>query len=186
VAQSGHREGAKGCPLLGDKADAPTKVHRPPFMSTRREGHHSRDSVTRHRGSPFGRLPVTPLGEFQGPLGPSQHFRAIYRPTHWALQSYAWQELLRVTPVRPAERRGLSLVEKRPETLLETEGTTLVLTRLPEGKIRVTEKGWPDGATILAGEVMEVRFRNGRIHIIKRPKLLEAEDQPPTGFERGE
>ncbi len=47
----------------------------------------------------------------------------------------------------------------RPETLLKSDACTLAIERLPEGKIRVRAVAWEDGKTIMADQVLEVRFR---------------------------
>ncbi len=41
--------------------------------------------------------------------------------------------------------------------------------------------------TILADQVLEVRYRKGRLHLIRRSRLHEAEDEPPHwGAEYGD
>ncbi len=46
------------------------------------------------------------------------------------------------------------------EVLLKTDGTTLVLERLPDGKIRVGSKAWDEKKVLLEGQALEI-FRDG-------------------------
>ncbi len=51
------------------------------------------------------------------------------------------------------------------------------------GHVRTGDWEW----TILADQVLEVRYRKGRLHLIRRSRLAEAEDEPPHwGAEYGD
>ena len=69
------------------------------------------------------------------------------------------------------------------ETVLKTNGTTISSRRLPEGKFRVNASAWEDGKTILADEVLELRFRNGQVLVLRRPKLPDPKDMSKTMME---
>ena len=51
--------------------------------------------------------------------------------------------------------------------------------RVPEGKIKVRSSTSSVDTTIRANEVLEVRFRRGRVHVRRRPKVNDPEDVPP-------
>ena len=40
--------------------------------------------------------------------------------------------------------------------------------------------------TILADQVLELRIRQGQVHILRRRRVEDDEDHPPTGFEGAE
>ena len=65
------------------------------------------------------------------------------------------------------------------ETPLECDGVTLTCDRAPEGKIKVRSGTSSVDCTILSNEVLEVRFRQGRAHVLRRPKVNDPEDLPP-------
>jgi hypothetical protein len=56
----------------------------------------------------------------------------------------------------------------------------------PEGKIRVLTTAWAEPMVILADQVLEVRIRRGQINILRKPRVEEAADHPPSGFEGAE
>jgi len=59
----------------------------------------------------------------------------------------------------------------RTEPIALTEKTTLILERLPEGKIRVTSNAFNgEEKVILADQVLEVRMTGGRIRIARKPR----------------
>jgi hypothetical protein len=39
---------------------------------------------------------------------------------------------------------------------------------------------------ILADQVLEVKIRQGQVHILRKPWVEEAADHPPSGFEGAE
>ena len=63
------------------------------------------------------------------------------------------------------------------ETLLKTDKCTLVIERLPDGKIRLTTAAWEDGRTLLANEVLELRSRDNQVHLLRKPRLEDEEDR---------
>jgi hypothetical protein len=65
----------------------------------------------------------------------------------------------------------------RPETLLKCDGCTLAIERLPEGKMRVRTGAWEDGKTILDGEVLEVRFKAGQVHVLRRGRVEDPDER---------
>jgi hypothetical protein len=73
-----------------------------------------------------------------------------------------------------------------PDTLLKTDKCTIAVEAAPEGKIRVLTTAWAEPVVILADQVLEVRIRQGQVHILRKPRVKEAADHPPTGFEGAE
>lgn len=59
---------------------------------------------------------------------------------------------------------------------MKTDGCTLGLSKLPEGKIRLTSNTWPDGVVILANEVAEIRYEDSYIVVRRLPKLAAPDD----------
>lgn len=53
----------------------------------------------------------------------------------------------------------------------------------PEGKFRVNASAWEDGKTILADQVLELRFRNEQVLVLRRPKLPDPEDMSKAMME---
>jgi hypothetical protein len=53
---------------------------------------------------------------------------------------------------------------------LKTDACTLGLSKLPEGKIRLTSMTWPDRVTIVADEMAEIRYEGGYIALRRLPK----------------
>src|SRR5271169_1773078 len=68
----------------------------------------------------------------------------------------------------------------RPAPLLITDGTTIAIAKPPDGKFKASAVAWEDGATILADQVLEIRTRNGQLHLIRREKIKEPEDSPSS------
>jgi len=52
--------------------------------------------------------------------------------------------------------------------------------------MRVRVSTWAEPATILADQVLELRIRQGPVHILCKPRVEEAADHLPTGFEGAE
>ena len=69
----------------------------------------------------------------------------------------------------------------RPASLLVTDGTTITVSKLPDGKFQASTLAWTDPAVIGRDQVLEIRTRNGRLYLIRRDKIMEAEDS--SGFE---
>ena len=74
----------------------------------------------------------------------------------------------------------------RPGTLLKTDKCTIAVEAGIEGKIRVLTTAWAEPVIILADDVLELRIRQGQVHILRKPRIEEAADHPPTGFEGAE
>ena len=74
----------------------------------------------------------------------------------------------------------------RPETLQKTDECTIAVDPAPEGKMRVRVSTWAQPASILADQVLDCRIRQGQVHILRKPRVKEAADRPPTGFEGAE
>lgn len=76
---------------------------------------------------------------------------------------------------------AIEIVEIEPvlETLAYTEDTTVVFTRLPDGKVRATSKSWDEAKVILPDQVLEVRVTtDGRVRIARKAKRRDAGDLP--------
>ena len=69
----------------------------------------------------------------------------------------------------------------RPASLLITDGVTITVSKLPDGKFQASTLGWTDPAVFGRDQVLEIRTRNGRLYLIRRDKIFEAEDV--SGFE---
>src|SRR5271169_4560150 len=69
----------------------------------------------------------------------------------------------------------------RPASLLITDGATITVSKLPDGKFQASTLAWTDPAVIGRDQVLEIRTRNGRLYLIRRDKIMEAEDT--SGFE---
>jgi hypothetical protein len=74
----------------------------------------------------------------------------------------------------------------RPLTLQKTDECTIAIERAPEGKMRVRVSTWAEPATILADQVLKCRIRQGQVHILRKPRVDEDADHPPSGFEGAE
>ena len=66
------------------------------------------------------------------------------------------------------------------ETLLICDGCTLTVDRAPEGKFKVRSGTAVIDTTILADQVLELRIRQGQVHVLRRRKVLDPEDQFPN------
>ena len=64
------------------------------------------------------------------------------------------------------------------ETLLECDGVTLTAIARPRGKSKF-DQGLHRSIVHSSNEVLEVRFRQGRAHVLRRPKVNDPEDLPP-------
>ena len=69
----------------------------------------------------------------------------------------------------------------RPASLLITDGATITVSKLPDGKFQASTLAWTDPAVFNRDQVLEIRTRNGRLYVIRRDKIMEAEDS--SGFE---
>jgi hypothetical protein len=49
--------------------------------------------------------------------------------------------------------------------------------------MRVRVSTWAEPAT---DQVLKCRIRQGQVHILRKPRVKEAADRPPTGFEGAE
>ena len=65
------------------------------------------------------------------------------------------------------------------ETLLICDGCSLTVHRAPEGKFKVRSGTAVIDTTILADQVLELRIRQGQVHVLRRRKVLDPEDQFP-------
>jgi hypothetical protein len=64
-----------------------------------------------------------------------------------------------------------------PDTLLKTDKCTIAVEAAPEGKIRVLTTAWAEPVIILADQVLEVRIRQGQVHILRKPRVEDDEDR---------
>jgi len=69
----------------------------------------------------------------------------------------------------------------RPASLLITDGVTIAVSKLPDGKFQVSSKAWVDPAVFGRDQVLEIRTHNGRLYLVRREKVREPEDW--SGFE---
>jgi hypothetical protein len=67
--------------------------------------------------------------------------------------------------------------EKVLEKLATSDKATIVVDRLPEGKIRVTSTSWDGEKVILRDQVLEVRNVEGRLHIARKPRQYDEWDR---------
>jgi hypothetical protein len=65
----------------------------------------------------------------------------------------------------------------RPGTLLKTDKCTIAVETAPKGKIRVLTNAWAEPVVILADEVLELRIRQGQVHILRKPRIENDEDR---------
>jgi hypothetical protein len=61
-----------------------------------------------------------------------------------------------------------------PDTLLKADKVSLSVDRLPEGKMQILSSPWPDGVVILADRVLEVRYRKGQAHLLRRMRIASS------------
>ena len=72
------------------------------------------------------------------------------------------------------------------DILGSAESLTITATRLPEGKFSVRSGTSQIDTVILAGQALELRIRQGQVHVLRRSKVLDPEDQFQTGSSGGE
>src|SRR5271167_3925768 len=63
----------------------------------------------------------------------------------------------------------------RPASLLVTDGTTLTVSKLPDGKFQASTLAWTDPAVVGRDQVLEIRTHNGRLYLVRREKIREPE-----------
>ena len=63
------------------------------------------------------------------------------------------------------------------DVLAKVDGATLVLARLPDGKIRVGSASWEDNRVILADQVLEIRRRGDYIVVLRKPRVPDDWDR---------
>jgi hypothetical protein len=64
----------------------------------------------------------------------------------------------------------------RPAPLLTTDGVTITVSKLPDGKFQVAAHAWTDPAVVGRDQVLEIRTHNGRLYLVRREKIREPED----------
>src|SRR5271167_4959485 len=79
--------------------------------------------------------------------------------------------------------RHIKLKKKKAHSspALVTDGATITVSKLPDGKFQASTLAWTDPAVILRDQVVEIRARNGRLYLLRRDKVMEPEDS--SGFE---
>ena len=66
------------------------------------------------------------------------------------------------------------------DRLALTDKATLVLEKLPDGKIKVNSNSFEEARFILPDQVLEVRHFEGKIRIARKDRLPDAGDPPRT------
>ena len=66
------------------------------------------------------------------------------------------------------------------DRLALTDGTKIVLEKLPEGKIKVNSNSFIEDKVVLPDQVLEVRHLEGKIRIARKDRLPDAGDPPRT------
>ncbi len=66
------------------------------------------------------------------------------------------------------------------------DGCTLAVDRSQDGKMKVRLGTSVIDTVILADQVPELRVRAGQVHVLRRRKVLDPEDQMPSWELRGE
>ena len=66
-----------------------------------------------------------------------------------------------------------------PDTLLKTDKCPLAMARLADGKIRLLTSSWSEPVVLLADQVLELRWRAGQVHLIRKPPIADAFDRKP-------
>jgi hypothetical protein len=61
----------------------------------------------------------------------------------------------------------------RPETILKSDKTTIALEALKDGKIRVSSSAWAEAVIILPDQILEAKWGDGQVTLIRRPKPAE-------------
>lgn len=69
------------------------------------------------------------------------------------------------------------------ETLLKADTVTLVLERLPEGKIRFRCSSWDDYKTLLKGQEIMIFSQHGQVHIMRVDRFGKVEPRELAGAE---
>ena len=64
------------------------------------------------------------------------------------------------------------------DRLALTDKATLVLEKLPDGKIRATSNSFDDVKVVMPDQVLEVRFFEGKIRIARKERLPDAGNPP--------
>ncbi len=68
------------------------------------------------------------------------------------------------------------------ETLLKTDDRTIAVKAEKDGKFTVNSSAWDDRKTILADQVLELRWVEGQVHLLRRAKTpLGAPSAPDPG-----
>ncbi|MGO9849098.1 MAG: hypothetical protein ACLPKT_21590 [Methylocella sp.] len=72
--------------------------------------------------------------------------------------------------------------QQKPEPVLDvlalTEDTAVGVTRLPEGKFKVTSKSWDTEKVVLPDQVLELRMIGGRVRIARKARHPDSGDMP--------
>ena len=68
----------------------------------------------------------------------------------------------------------------KPETVAKSDAATVTFTKLADGKLKAMGGTWDREAHFLDDQVLEVRIRAGQPHFLRRPKILDPEDLPPS------
>ena len=79
----------------------------------------------------------------------------------------------------PRRLRHLRRSRRRIDWAL-TDKATLVLEKLPDGKIKVTSNSFVEDKVVLPDQVLEVRHFEGKIRIARKDRLPDAGDPPRT------
>ncbi len=68
-------------------------------------------------------------------------------------------------------RNGHRMASEASETLMICDGCTLAVDRAPKGKFKVRSGTAVIDTTILADQVLELRTRQGQVHVLRRRKV---------------
>ncbi len=72
---------------------------------------------------------------------------------------------------------------QKPEPVLNvlalTEDTVIVVTRLHDGKFKVTLKSWDEERVGLPHQVLELRMLAGRVRVARKARHPDSGDAPP-------
>ena len=66
------------------------------------------------------------------------------------------------------------------DRLALTDKATLVLEKLPDGKIKATSNSFDEPKVIGVDQVLEARFFEGKVRIARKERLPDAGDPPRT------
>ncbi len=72
------------------------------------------------------------------------------------------------------------MASEASETLMICDGCTSAVDRAPKGKFKVRSGTAVIDSTILADQVLELRMRQGQVHVLPRRNVLDSEDQMPS------